>query len=140
MTRGRLVLITDDAIYSSVEFNGDMYWEGHGKDAYEGMEKVKNIKDYESFVEQFDKQKFGYAKEDGCDLIRVIAGSDEKKKEYLNFKDEYLAKWFSDYLYIKNVGTRKAHIQTEAGDCYVYPGDTQFYRFGKYCVKPLDIV
>ena len=32
MTRGKMIIITDEGTYRTIEFNGDMYLEGYGEE------------------------------------------------------------------------------------------------------------
>lgn len=50
MTRGRLAIITPEGkILTSTEFNGDMYFNGNGQDAYERLDSIDQVEEYEEF-------------------------------------------------------------------------------------------
>ena len=62
MTRGKIVLITNDKLLTSVEFNGDMYVEhGHGEQLLKDLPNIKTEEEYRDYVVAFDNENFGYA-------------------------------------------------------------------------------
>ena len=58
MTRGKIIYIDKDCkVYSTVEFNGDMYPEGNADEVLEKFEAgfFATYSRYENFVERFKK-------------------------------------------------------------------------------------
>ena len=106
MTRGKFVIIGDNYILLSEEFNGDMYWTGHGREVRRRLQKVKNKKDFEKEVEKFDDESFGYRKNYGDKLIYDAVDTGFSREALLDFSEDYFKKWFSDYLYIKNLSEK----------------------------------
>ena len=63
MTRGKIVYIDKDCkVYSTVEFNGDMYPGGNADDILDKFESgfFATYNRYENFVERFNKRHYGY--------------------------------------------------------------------------------
>ncbi len=95
MTRGKMVLITPQfEAYTTTEFNGDMYWEGYGKELCPYLIQINDLEAFKDYVEAFNSKNFDYDEE----LIDEVPFSYFK----LFGIDTYFTYWFSDYLYIKN--------------------------------------
>ena len=60
MTRGKFVLITEDQVHISIEFNGDMYPSGYGIEVMNRLKKVYTSDDFISGVTEFNKENFQY--------------------------------------------------------------------------------
>ena len=62
MTRGKLVVITDKGMFSSIEFNGDMYPDnGHGADAVKLLNnEVYELDDFTPAIIKFNKEHHNY--------------------------------------------------------------------------------
>jgi hypothetical protein len=63
MTRGKIIFIdTDGKMYCTTEFNGDMYPTGIADEVLERFEEghFNSDKNFERFVERFNKRNFGY--------------------------------------------------------------------------------
>ncbi len=110
MTRGQIVIITDECVYTTTEFNGDMYVEehGHGFEVLKELKKIKSVEDYEAFVEDFNAEHFEYNEE----LVYQKRGD---FKEILDMSKDYFGDWFSDYLYIKNLSSEPKEITLNYG-------------------------
>ena len=96
MTRGKIICIFGKYLVSSIEFNGDMYPEGRGKNAKEVLEKIEFRDEFESAVKKFNNDYYGYPEDVIGETITL------PNPELLDFSRDYVKKWFSDYLYIKN--------------------------------------
>lgn len=129
MTRGNFVLVTDDKILMSCQFNGDMYPIGRGLKAYALLEGVTTEEEFENAVRIFRDVYFpGYCETD----IHEIAN--------LDFSRDYYGSFNSDYLYIKNIGSA-AHpiVERESGNFKVIePGEIQVWYYGDYLKVDLD--
>lgn len=93
MTRGTIaVILPDGSLLSSVEFNGEMYLTGHGRNVVEGLQYVDAEKDFREFVNEFNAKNFQYKERP------MFFYCDES---FFDMSCDYFDKWFSDYVYIK---------------------------------------
>ena len=93
MTRGKIVYVDKDGkIYSTVEFNGDMYPDGNALEILEMFELgfFTDYHDFELFVIRFNKKHYGYEEE----LIGLFSNIEN------NLID--VSENWTDYLYIIN--------------------------------------
>ena len=124
MTRGQIAIITPEGkILTSVEFNGDMCYSEHGQEMFEGLELVESIAEYKELVEDFNRENFGCKEE----LFYECSDS------FLDMSDDYFGKWFSDYVYIKNL-SEKTVVFTDAEKQKVAlePEATLAFYFGRF--------
>lgn len=96
MTRGKIMLIKNNKFAISDEFNGDMYLEGHGFQVIDGLQNVNNYEEFSKMVNNFNVENHNYSDME----INVI----ELREQKLDFVNNYFYYWFSDYIYIKNIG------------------------------------
>lgn len=96
MTRGKIMLIKNNKFAISDEFNGDMYLEGLGFQVIGGLQSVNNYEEFSKMVNNFNVENHNYNDME----INVI----ELKEQKLDFVNNYFDYWFSDYIYIKNIG------------------------------------
>lgn len=138
MTRGRLAIITKNKVYTSNEFNGDMYYEGYGESAIEYLKKVESIEYLVEAIKDFNKENFDYPNKE----VGIYS------YDYpLVFSEEtYYSDWGSDYIYIKNVSnepqtvvTRKYHSKEDKGlpldsfgEKVLQPGEIGIFLYGRY--------
>ena len=127
MTRGTMVLITNDATYATNEFNGDMYLEGHGEDVARSMICINTKEELLAYAKKFNKSAHRYPDED----INVypMHGND-----IFNMNVKYFENWFSDYLFMKNASSETVEIKlySETGETYdLEPEKTVVLYFGK---------
>lgn len=98
MTRGQIaVVLPDGSILTSVEFNGNMFLSYHGRNIVDELMYVENEADYRKFVEEFNEKHFQYKERSlffDCD------------DSYFDMSTGYFDKWFSDYVYIKNLSDK----------------------------------
>lgn len=98
MTRGQIaVVLPDGKLLTSVEFNGNMFLSYHGRNVVDELMYVENEADYRAFVEEFNEKNFGYKERPlffDCD------------DSYFDMSTDYFDKWFSDYVYIKNLSEK----------------------------------
>ncbi len=107
MTRGTLVLVEPGRITKSLEFNGDM-----GVDMDNGMKamkKMQSVKTYKSFIKLVQDIKSDYGYTDREDVYYPIW--DYSLMQLFDMTEGYFDKWFSDYLYIKNISGEKIFIK-----------------------------
>ena len=137
MTRGQIAIIhswygkDEVSIMTSTEFNGDMYLDGYGEEVIKLLKTVKDVADYQYVVAKFNCDNHHYN-----DLDRLTWNSDGKEAEnMLDFTKDYFNKWFSDYVYLKNITKKEVEIVTEERDDLGRTTGTL-----KTIVKPNDIV
>ena len=133
MTRGQIVAITDDAIFTSTEFNGDMYYEWHGKEVMEGLKKASTIKEYSAFVKSFNEYHFHYKEQ----LLYKIT-DEEQIDSHLDFTQNYFKNWFSDYLYIKNYGSEPVELITKTHTITLKPNGITILNYGEVCEETCE--
>ena len=133
MTRGKFVLVNGGKVYVSCEFNGDMYYEhGHGPEV---VGRLQRVTDYDSLlkeVTEFDKENFGYAK-DNDDYFGISDYTLEECGNKIDCKQStYFDDWFSDYLYVKNENGNTITILDYDGEEHnLNPGEIMVLDFGK---------
>lgn len=130
MTRGRIAIITPEGtILTSTEFNGDMDYTGHGQELYDNLECVETVEEYETLVREFNDENFRY--ED----IETYECDDS----YLDMKNDYFDKWFSDYVYIKNL-SEKPVVFTDANGkkTRLDTETTAVFSFGEFVAASVE--
>lgn len=136
MTRGQIVIIRKKDLFTSIEFNGDMYmpddhWAGYGQEVVDGLKQVQDLADYFSFVATFNKEHHHY-----CDLDHLWYNYNEtqiKQHHMLDMREDYFENWFSDYLYIKNMSDEKITIMDSDGETLeIEPDKIVVLCFGKF--------
>jgi hypothetical protein len=100
MTRGNLILITNSYVFKSCQFNGDMYPDGHGRLALELLERVKTVPEFYKSVILFNELNHKYTDE----YMHIDVLVKEQVKGSFDMSKDYFENWFSDWLYIKNIG------------------------------------
>lgn len=120
MTRGKIIYIDRDGkIFSSVEFNGDMYPDGNADRILEMFEAglFSNYSNYESFVIQFNKSHYGYEEE----LIHLLT---YKEKRVIDITENW-----TDYLYIINNSDCEWIIKGQNGTSFLDKRTLGIVRF-----------
>ena len=110
MTRGKIIYIDKDCkIYSSVEFNGDMYPDGNADEVLEKFEAgfFTTYSRFENFVERFNKRHYGYPEE----LIETLFCAEER---VISVTENW-----TDYLYIINNSEREWVIKDKNGTTFL---------------------
>ncbi len=115
MTRGQISIIYGKTpkIMTSTEFNGDMYmptahWAGHGRTVVNALKRVYDVASYQYEVAKFNKEHHHYN-----DLEHQ---THNLPIEVLDFTKDYFDKWFSDYVYLKNITGQPITIKTTVVD------------------------
>ena len=120
MTRGKIIYIDRDGkIFSSVEFNGDMYPDGNADGILEMFEAglFSNYSNYESFVIRFNKSHYGYEEE----LIHPLACKEERVID--------ITENWTDYLYIINNSDCEWIIKNQNGTSFLDKRTLGIVRF-----------
>ena len=127
MTRGQIAIITPDGrLITSAEFNGDMYYdgEGHGKEVVEALESIETEEEYREFVNDFNDQNSQYTDRElfyDCD------------DSFYDMSTDYFGKWFSDYVYIKNLsGKTVVFTDADKQKIALEPDTLAAFNFGKF--------
>jgi len=118
MTRGTLyIILPKGKVISSCEFNGDMYGSpndpkelreaGHYSEMIERLKRVLTEADFRKEILAFDKKSFEYSKEKS-NYFRFYKNNWKQewtdKSGVIDMReDKYLKRFFSDYLFFKNL-------------------------------------
>jgi len=130
MIRGTFILICQDCVMESLEFNGGMDPEQHGETALEMLSEVTDKASFKKMIIDFneshhnyddDQLWFTYTRENYLDGV-----------SFIDFNKDYGKRFFSDYLYIKNISDMPLDIlDTEQKEHSIAPGETAVINFGK---------
>lgn len=131
MTRFQIAVIKDGVIYTSTEFNGDGYWSGHGEVVYSALQNIATVEEWKEYVTKFNSETFQYDEELHYEI-------ENEYDDYLDMSKEYFRKWFSDYIYIKNIDEDEVEFITENGKTIVEPNDVAVFNFGKRLIPGTD--
>ncbi len=126
MTRGKFAIITDKGMFTSYEFNGDMYntKNGHGPEVIERLGRVNNKADFVCEVEEFNANNFEYEGEYSEPYFI------EKSVDFR--RDTYFDKYFSDYVYVKNLCSEtKKIIDYHGEEVEIEPNQILVFSFGQ---------
>lgn len=125
MTRGKFAIITDGGMFTSYEFNGDMYntRNGHGPEVIERLGRVNNKDDFVREVEEFNANNFEYMGEFNKPYF-IEKSVDFRRKTYFD-------KYFSDYVYVKNLCSEtKKIIDYDGEKVEIEPNQILVFGFG----------
>ena len=126
MTRGQIAAILPDGkLITSVEFNGDMYYSGgHGEEVFSELECIESEKEYREFVKDFNDRNFRYTDRE------LFYDCDES---FFDMSTDYFGKWFSDYVYVKNL-SEKEIVFIDAGKQKIVlePDAAMAFYFGSF--------
>lgn len=146
MTRGTIILVGDDFVLSSIEFNGDMYLDnnGHGAKVVRELKNINNCIKFNEFIYEFNKNNHCYYDVKSLTYFMPLYYKKNRtsgfydRKNYINFNNDYFGRFFSDYIFIKsiktesiNVLTRREEIDEVALEHYINKDDVKVYYFGK---------
>ena len=124
MTRFQIAVIKDGVIYTSTEFNGDGYWEGHGEVVYKALQNVATVEEWRKYVTKFNSETFEYPEKLHYEI-------DDEYDNYLDMSEDYYDKWFSDYIYIKNIDEDEVEFITKNGKTMLVSNDVAVFNFGE---------
>lgn len=120
MTRFQIAIISDEGIKTSTEFNGDGHWDGYGQQVYEALQDIKSVQEWKDYVTTFNSETFEY-----FERLHYNVPDD-----YLDMSKDYYDKWFSDYVYIKNITDESVELVTKNGRTSLGPGEVGVFNFG----------
>ena len=149
MTRGTFYLIhnykTDSILFSSCEFNGDMYPGGHYEEAVSLLSHVRSAADFYKIAFVFDKRNFHYAEQENSSFFsfdrKVMIANTIPKLSHISFNKNtvidmrinYFENWFSDYLFFRIIGEAPVQfIDTDGKPYFAQPGETITFNFGQF--------
>lgn len=138
-TRGTAILLKEDKILASVEFNGDMYPHGYGDEFFEGLSKVTDTQGFQDFLDNFNDNNFQY---DDEDVIYEYSNEDfysdrGQARRYIDLGKKRI--FSSDWLFFKNLTENIISIEARRGDKWkltqISPGDTLRFHFDAFPEK-----
>lgn len=120
MTRGTMILFLPDKVIRSIEFNGDMGRFGNYKEAVRLMTDANSRGEFEYGLEIFNATKYqyefnpvenisSYKTKEKLKSLGIDVGGDKIKVDLV---DQYFERWFSDYLFFKNMSGRTIEFLT----------------------------
>ena len=125
MTRGKIIIITDEGTYRTTEFNGDMYFECYGEEVARKMREINSKTDLLNYEKEFNKMYFDYPEE--MELYQV-----DETDDMFDMGIDYYKRWSSDYLFIKNASNKDIAIKQKNGsrEYILLSGKTVVLHFG----------
>ena len=135
MTRGTFYYITRRRVLETIEFNGGMYPDEYGDDAMRMLRKVTSQVKFKEIVERFNAIHHGYQERPLVMPMRYNHGKYPGffSDDYcIDFREDYFARFFSDWLFIKNASGNRIEIIDSKGVCSIIKvGETIRLYFGK---------
>ena len=131
MTRGQIAIVVKDGLITSTEFNGDMYLSkgGNGRRVINALKRTHDIATYNYEVAKFNKENHHY---------------DDERLTYKHIGDDmfdmrhqtYYERWFSDYVYLKNLRNEPITITDYYGKkVELQPQEIGVFNFGELELK-----
>lgn len=130
MTRGKLVLITNNEVLVTTEFNGDMYPDGHGADVFNRLVNVNTTTDFLTTATDFNEKNFNYPEDIVYEETKEwLAKRLDFGKDYFDLQNDG---WFSDWIYIKNISEQPVEfIMADSREVIkVMPNEVRAFNFG----------
>lgn len=133
-TRGTGFLLTENKVYETIEFNGNMYPEGYGDMFFKGIKNVNTVDEFKAFAEKFNEENFGYEEElvyeEENNRIYDVMG---EKELIIDFNIDYFGIFFSDWVFFKNLTGLPVRFITrdeEKTEVVVNHGESIRFNFG----------
>lgn len=132
MTRGSIYLITNEKLYGSTEFNWDMYPSGYWNEVIKMLEKVSNLKEFQSEIANFNSKNHNYQNEQliydyNLDILEKYRNFNYK---YFDIDEEFC--WFSDWIFIKNI--------SDIPYTFILRNEKNSTKTKEYVLEPWEIV
>lgn len=109
-TRWKAVLVSEWRILVSTEFNGDMYPDWLGDEMLWLLRNdVFDKKTFESEIKRFNSE---YHKYEERLVWSPYKDTPQKRAELFTLDEGYIDKWFSDYLFVKNMTDEPLILKT----------------------------
>lgn len=131
MTRFQIAVIKGGVIYTSTEFNGDGYWDHHGKNVYAALQNITTVEEWKEYVTKFNSETFNYDEELHYEI-------ENEYENYLDMSKDYFKRWSSDYIYIKNIDEDEVEFITKNGKTILEPNDVAVFNFGERLIPGTD--
>lgn len=133
MTRGKAILLSDkNYTLETVEFNGDM-----GIDMDKGKELIKYLKPVNS--EKLFRQAIALFNKDNFDYSGELFYQAKDEAEIIFKNRSYYDRWFSDYLYFLNIGSKPFKFaDTQGKTITIQQHNIAVFYFGKF-IKIISI-
>ena len=129
MTKGTFVIFTQDAVYLTTEFNGDMYFDGHGELVAAKMQEIHTPAELLAFAKKFNQKKFHYPEEQIA--LKRVSPDIFAYEDMLDMQTDYFKKYFSDYIYIANAAGHALVFHTKNGDRTLPDNTSGVLKFGR---------
>ena len=128
MTRGTFVLITNDRVFISIQFNGDMYfWEpGHGNDAMATIRNIRKPEDFEVAILEFNRMHHDY----DLDEDKAIEAVVKLDGNEIDIAGNRWLRW-TDYTFYKNASDKDIVLHCEDEDVSLRPYCSMALCYGK---------
>ena len=117
MTRGTMVLITNEGTFTTAEFNGEMYYSCYGEEVARAMLNINTKEKFLNYEKGFNKRNFHYPDEE-IKLYPV-----KEAEDMFDMTVDYFGRWFSDYLFFKNASDEAVKIKLKNGEYYELKSD-----------------
>lgn len=131
MTRGQIAIVVKGGLITSTEFNGDMYLSkhGNGRRVINALKRTYDIATYNYEVAKFNKENHHYNDE----RITYKHNGDDM----LDMRNQtYYERWFSDYVYLKNLRNEPITITDYYGKkVELQPQEIGVFDFGELELK-----
>ena len=111
MTRGMIIYVGNGKVLESIEFNGDMYPEGHGDKLMEMLREVDSELAFRKVVHDFNEQNHQYDEELICEKNDFF---DEANK--VDFNNGYFERFFSDWIFVVNCSDNPIFFTCKLGE------------------------
>lgn len=131
MTRGQIaVVLPDGSLLTSIEFNGGMGLDNHGKEVIQELEAIESEAEFKEFIGKFHKEYY-----ESDDKVLIFEGSDD----LFDMSKNYFDNWFSDYVYVKNLSEKPVVFTDKNGTKIELDSDTvAVFYFGEFAAADED--
>lgn len=118
MTRGTAYLfLGGNVIYSSIEFNGDMYFDdcGYGSEMMEAIKSCDTLEGFAEIVKEFNESHHKYREDVLVYQVDQYLNCVDFGEDFsiVDLKKDYFDNFFSDYIFIKNARCKNILFLTQ---------------------------
>lgn len=135
MTRGSAWYLTMEAVYESMEFNGDMYPDGLGDVFLKAVDASDSVEGFEEHIAIFNENHHNY---DDEKQIYEIAADEFYDEIYddeiiIDFSNNYFGRFFSDWVFFMNGSDVDILFIDRCGKRVVLaPGKSIRFNYGEF--------
>lgn len=128
MTRGTFILVCEDGVLESKEFNGGMSLDDYGTEVIIMLSQVEIPEEFEGMVSELNRTHYRYHDEQ-----LVFTKKDfYDAEDCVDFRKDYFGRFFSDYLFIKSLKTLPIQMIDADGIKTLLPcGGLVVFQFGR---------